>query len=320
MWPASTGEGHPWKMFNKADQNVTRCFLGQNWLPLFQTIPFNPNLHHPFQDYTFRLKPTFSIPSYSSQAKTNFLNFNPFWSSQNPHPPLKAFAVKPKPTFPNPSYSSQAKTDFLYSRPFQAGQNWLPPIPDVRTGKNRLPWFQAVSVRLRGWLHEWYRVRFHVRFAVKCRCNLVYLRFGVRHRSATVYKGGITLRPLSFRIQSLRPGHFVPSYILSPVISFPVISSPGHFVSWSFRPVVVSSPRAESTEVHPYRERPLQNEKFHIHTLQKLLQASYYMQMTHGMSCDNGDMCDTCVKCDNCYTCVTVNIMKWETSSCDKCY
>jgi hypothetical protein len=41
----------------------------------------------------------------------------------------------------------------------------------------------------------------------------------------SMHDGGITLRPLSFRIRSFHPGHFVPSYILSPVIS-----SPGHFV------------------------------------------------------------------------------------------
>jgi hypothetical protein len=42
--------------------------------------------------------------------------------------------------------------------------------------------------------------------------------------------GGITLCPLSFRTRSFRPGHFVPSYISSPVSLSLVISSPGHFV------------------------------------------------------------------------------------------
>jgi hypothetical protein len=51
-------------------------------------------------------------------------------------------------------------------------------------------------------------------------------------------RGGITLRPLSFRPRSYCPGHFVPSYILSLVILSPVISSPGHFVPWSFRPLL----------------------------------------------------------------------------------
>jgi hypothetical protein len=40
---------------------------------------------------------------------------------------------------------------------------------------------------LRGWLHERFRVRFHVRFTVNRRCDLVYLRFGVAHGIATVY-------------------------------------------------------------------------------------------------------------------------------------
>jgi hypothetical protein len=30
---------------------------------------------------------------------------------------------------------------------------------------------------LRGWLHEWFRVRFHVRFAAYRRCDLLHLRF-----------------------------------------------------------------------------------------------------------------------------------------------
>jgi hypothetical protein len=34
---------------------------------------------------------------------------------------------------------------------------------------------------LRGWLHERFYVRFHVRFTVNRRCDLVYLRFGVAH-------------------------------------------------------------------------------------------------------------------------------------------
>jgi hypothetical protein len=79
------------------------------------------------------------------------------------------------------------------------------------------------------------------------------------------YAGGITHRTLSFRTRSFRPSHFVPLYISSLVILSPVFSSPGHFVPYS----------------RIYRgsclEQPLQNEKFHIHTLQKLFQASYFM-------------------------------------------
>jgi hypothetical protein len=106
------------------------------------------------------------------------------------------------------------------------------------------------------------------------------------------------------------PFHFVPGHFV-PVISSPLTFRPRSFRPPSFCPLVISSPRIESTE-------------FHIHTLQKLLQASYYMTNDLGMSCDNGDMCDTYVKCDNCYTCVchckyNLNILKWETSSCDKC-
>jgi hypothetical protein len=39
----------------------------------------------------------------------------------------------------------------------------------------------------RGWLHERFRVRFHVRFAANRRCDLLYLRFGVAYGIATVY-------------------------------------------------------------------------------------------------------------------------------------
>jgi ankyrin repeat-rich membrane spanning protein len=43
------------------------------------------------------------------------------------------------------------------------------------------------SPNVRGWLHERFRVRFHVRFAANRRCDLVYLRCGVAHGIATVY-------------------------------------------------------------------------------------------------------------------------------------
>jgi hypothetical protein len=72
------------------------------------------------------------------------------------------------------------------------------------------------------------------------------------------------------------PFHFVPGHFV-PVISFPHTFRPRSFRPQSFRFLVISSPRTESKEVHALRERPLQNIKFHIHTLQKLLQASYYM-------------------------------------------
>jgi hypothetical protein len=40
------------------------------------------------------------------------------------------------------------------------------------------------AAQVRGWLP---RMRFHVRFAVNRRCDLLHLRFGVRRRIATVY-------------------------------------------------------------------------------------------------------------------------------------
>jgi hypothetical protein len=45
---------------------------------------------------------------------------------------------------------------------------------------------KSISLRnslVRGWLHERFRVRFHVRFAAHRRCDLVYMRFAVRKES-----------------------------------------------------------------------------------------------------------------------------------------
>jgi hypothetical protein len=61
----------------------------------------------PFQAIPVRPKPISSIPSYSSQAKTDFFI---------------------------PSHSSKAKTDFLHSKSFKSGQNRLPPFQAIPVG------------------------------------------------------------------------------------------------------------------------------------------------------------------------------------------
>jgi hypothetical protein len=45
----------------------------------------------------------------------------------------------------------------------------------------------SLNLCLRGWLHERFREQFHVQFAANCRCDLLYLQFGVAHGIATVY-------------------------------------------------------------------------------------------------------------------------------------
>jgi hypothetical protein len=47
--------------------------------------------------------------------------------------------------------------------------------------------YLELNAWLRGWLHERFRVRYHVRFAANRRCDLLYLRFGVAFGIATVY-------------------------------------------------------------------------------------------------------------------------------------
>jgi hypothetical protein len=73
-------------------------------------------------------KSTASIPSHSTQAKTDFLHFKPFRSGQNQLPPFQVIPVRPKPTFATESYSSRAKNNFLYFKPFQSGKNRLSPF------------------------------------------------------------------------------------------------------------------------------------------------------------------------------------------------
>jgi hypothetical protein len=102
---------------------------------------------------------TFSLPSHSSQVKTNFLPSKLFQSGQNSHPPFQAILdgpkptssipsrssqaktdfshykpVRPRPISSSPSYSSQDKTDFLHSKPFQSGQNRLSPFQAIPVG------------------------------------------------------------------------------------------------------------------------------------------------------------------------------------------
>jgi hypothetical protein len=40
---------------------------------------------------------------------------------------------------------------------------------------------------IRGWLHERFRGRFHVRFAANRRCDLLYLQIGVRQESLSIF-------------------------------------------------------------------------------------------------------------------------------------
>jgi hypothetical protein len=121
-----------------------------------------------------RSKLTYSLPSHSSQAKTDFLISKPFQSGQNQLPPFQAIPVRPKLTSSIPGHSRQAKTDFLYSKPFQSGQNRLFPFQAIpvgpkpisssssyssqaktdflhskpfQSGQNQLPSYQAIPVR-----------------------------------------------------------------------------------------------------------------------------------------------------------------------------
>jgi hypothetical protein len=57
----------------------------------------------------------------------------------------------------------------------------------INCARNRTAICTQIRTRVWGWLHERFGVRFHVRFTVNRRCNLVYLRFGVAHGIATVY-------------------------------------------------------------------------------------------------------------------------------------
>jgi hypothetical protein len=70
-------------------------------------------------------KPTSSIPSHSSRAKTDFLHFKPFQSGSNQFPPFQALQVG---TSSIPSNLIRDKTALLHSKPFQAGQNRLLPF------------------------------------------------------------------------------------------------------------------------------------------------------------------------------------------------
>jgi hypothetical protein len=80
---------------------------------VFYSNPFHSDQTRllPFQAIPVRLTTIFSIPSYSSQAKTNVLHSKRFQSGQNPHPSvqnrLPAFQtipVRPKPTSSIPCY------------------------------------------------------------------------------------------------------------------------------------------------------------------------------------------------------------------------
>jgi hypothetical protein len=72
------------------------------------------------------------------------------------------------------------------------------------------------------------------------------------------------------------PFHFVPGHFV-PVISSPHTFRPRSFRPRSFRPRSFSPLELNPQKFMP-RERDLfKTEKFHIHTHQKLLQASYYM-------------------------------------------
>jgi hypothetical protein len=69
------------------------------------------------------------------------------------------------------------------------------------------------------------------------------------YTSSPLISSPVISSPHTFRPRSFRPGPFVPS----------------HFVSWSFCPIELN------LQNFMPRERPLQNVKFHIHTLQQLV-------------------------------------------------
>jgi hypothetical protein len=70
-----------------------------------------------FQAILVRSKPTSSIPSYSSQAKTDLLHSRPFY--------------RPKPISSIPCQYSQAITDFFYTKLFQLGQHRFAPVKAI---------------------------------------------------------------------------------------------------------------------------------------------------------------------------------------------
>jgi hypothetical protein len=76
----------------------------------FSTFPFR--FFNCFFGFEFELE--FRLPHSRS-----------FQSGQNQLPPFQAIPVRPKPTSSIPSHSSQAKTNFRHSMLFQSGQNQL---------------------------------------------------------------------------------------------------------------------------------------------------------------------------------------------------
>jgi hypothetical protein len=63
-----------------------------------------------------------------------------------------------------------------------------PQLQQQQLGPPHLDPAVKMETQVRGWLHERFRVRYHVRFAANRRCDLLYLRFfGVAFGIATVY-------------------------------------------------------------------------------------------------------------------------------------
>jgi hypothetical protein len=114
-------------------------------------IPGRPKPTFSIPNYSIPVKPkpTSSTPSYSIQSGLNWLL------------PFRAIQVCPKPTSSFPRHSSQAKTDFLHFKIFQSSQNRLRPFQVIplrskptllhskpfQTGQNCLPLFHAITVR-----------------------------------------------------------------------------------------------------------------------------------------------------------------------------
>jgi hypothetical protein len=74
-------------------------------------------------------------------------------------------------------------------------------------------------------------------------CTCTYFNIYIQRLSIELYQlSGNQSLPLRVSLHFV-PGHFIPNILFpAPVISSPVISAPGHFVSWSFCPLVILSP------------------------------------------------------------------------------